>query len=79
MVQLSLPKSSTVTEGKVFIAASGATLVKTFSVYRWNPDDDSNPRIGGRATYFSGRSNVVEPTIFPTDMPLLLIMFPLTD
>src|SRR5258707_6212516 len=45
MVQLSLPKNSTATEGKVFIAASGATRVKTFRVYRWSPDDDSNPRI----------------------------------
>ena len=45
MVQLSLPKNSTVTEGKIFIAASGATRVKTFRVYRWSPDDDSNPRI----------------------------------
>jgi succinate dehydrogenase / fumarate reductase, iron-sulfur subunit len=45
MVQLSLPKNSTVTEGKIFIAASGATRVKTLRVYRWSPDDDSNPRI----------------------------------
>jgi len=46
MVQLSLPKKkSTVTEGKTFTAASGATRVKTFRVYRWSLDDDSNPRI----------------------------------
>jgi hypothetical protein len=45
MVQLSLPKNSTATEGKIFIAASGATRVRTFRVYRWSPDDDSNPRI----------------------------------
>ena len=31
--------------GKVFIAASGATRVKTFRVYRWIPDDESNPRV----------------------------------
>ena len=45
MVQLSLPKNSTVAEGKVFIAASGATRVKTFRVYRWDPDDGQNPRL----------------------------------
>ncbi len=45
MVQLSLPKNSTVTEGNVFIAASGATRVKTFRVYRWSPGEDLNPRI----------------------------------
>lgn len=53
MVQLSLPKNSTVTKGKVFIAASGATRVKTFRVYRWSPDDESNPRVdipAGRRT-----------------------------
>src|SRR5258708_33573468 len=46
MVQRSCPKKkSTVTEGKTFTAASGATRVKTFRVYRWSLDDDSNPRI----------------------------------
>ena len=45
MVQLSLPKNSSVTEGKVFTAASGTTRVKMFRVYRWSPDDESNPRI----------------------------------
>ena len=45
MVQLSLPKNSAMIEGKTFIAASGATRVKTLRVYRWSPDDDWNPRI----------------------------------
>src|SRR6266404_2415069 len=45
MVQLSLPKNSAMIEGKTFIASSGATRVKTLRVYRWSPDDDSNPRI----------------------------------
>src|SRR5258708_37580922 len=45
MDQLSLPKNSAMTEGKTFTAASGATRVKTFRIYRWSPDDDSNPRI----------------------------------
>jgi len=34
MVQLSLPKNSVVAVGNTFIAASGATRVKTFGVYR---------------------------------------------
>jgi succinate dehydrogenase / fumarate reductase, iron-sulfur subunit len=45
MVQLSLPKNSAVAVGNAFVAASGATRVKTFRVYRWSPDDDANPRI----------------------------------
>jgi succinate dehydrogenase iron-sulfur subunit len=32
-------------EEMTFIAASGATRVKTSRVYRWSPEDDSNPRI----------------------------------
>lgn len=45
MVQLSLPKNATIIEGNVHVADSAATRVKTFRVYRWSPDDDSNPRI----------------------------------
>jgi succinate dehydrogenase / fumarate reductase, iron-sulfur subunit len=45
MAQLSMPKNSVVAVGNTFIAASGATRVKTFRVYRWSPDDDANPRI----------------------------------
>lgn len=40
MVQPSLPKNSAVAAGNTFIAASGATYVKMFRVYRWSPDDD---------------------------------------
>lgn len=45
MVQLSLPRNSVVAVGNTFIAASGASRVKAFRVYRWSPDDDANPRI----------------------------------
>ena len=45
MVQLTLPKNSTVSEGSTFVAAPTAKRVKTFRIYRWSPDDDSNPRI----------------------------------
>lgn len=45
MVQLTLPKNSTVTEGETFKAAPGARNVRRFRVYRWSPDDTANPRI----------------------------------
>lgn len=45
MVQLTLPKNSTMTAGKTFRAKAGAAKVKRFRAYRWNPDDDQNPRI----------------------------------
>jgi succinate dehydrogenase / fumarate reductase iron-sulfur subunit len=45
MVQLTLPKNSTMTEGQTFKAAPDAKNVKRFRVYRWSPDDTANPRI----------------------------------
>ena len=49
MVQLALPKHSQVRQGKVWPKPEGATRLKEFRVYRWDPDDDANPRID---TYF---------------------------
>ena len=50
MVQLTLPKHSKVVEGKVFEKPPGATRLREFRVYRWNPDDGAaNPRLD---TYF---------------------------
>ena len=43
MAEFSLPKNSRVTQGKHF-PAKGAKNVRTFKVYRWNPDDGANPR-----------------------------------
>ncbi len=45
MVQFSLPKNSKVTAGRRFPAPEGATRVKAFQIYRWNPDDAQNPRV----------------------------------
>ena len=45
MAQFSLPKNSTVTEGKHYPAPAGAKNVRKFNVYRWNPDDKANPRL----------------------------------
>ncbi|MCW8308470.1 succinate dehydrogenase iron-sulfur subunit [Acidiphilium sp. PA] len=43
MAELTLPKNSRVTAGTTHKAAPGATRVKNFQVYRWNPDDGGNP------------------------------------
>ncbi len=45
MVQLTLPKNSKMTVGRTYKAREGAGKIKRFRVYRWNPDDDKNPRI----------------------------------
>jgi succinate dehydrogenase / fumarate reductase iron-sulfur subunit len=45
MVQLTLPKNSKMTEGKVWPKLSGSVETREFRVYRWNPDDGANPRI----------------------------------
>ncbi|TAL37433.1 MAG: succinate dehydrogenase iron-sulfur subunit [Alphaproteobacteria bacterium] len=45
MVQLSLPKNSTVKEGKTHPAPKDAKKPRTFRIYRWNPDDKENPRL----------------------------------
>jgi succinate dehydrogenase / fumarate reductase iron-sulfur subunit len=45
MVQLSLPKNSKVTKGTTHPAPEGTKNKRTFNIYRWNPDDEKNPRI----------------------------------
>ncbi|MEM6615700.1 MAG: succinate dehydrogenase iron-sulfur subunit [Pseudomonadota bacterium] len=45
MVQLTLPKNSTIQSGNTYPQPDGATNVKEFRVYRWNPDDDANPSV----------------------------------
>ena len=49
MVALTLPKNSTISGGKTWPKPAGATRLKEFRIYRWNPDDGANPRID---TYF---------------------------
>jgi len=44
MAEFSLPKNSKVRKGRHFKAAANASRVRTFKVYRWNPDDSENPR-----------------------------------
>src|SRR3954465_3367392 len=43
MVQLSLPKNSKVTKGRRHAAPAGAKRVKTFKVYRYDPESEANP------------------------------------
>ncbi|MCW8087883.1 succinate dehydrogenase iron-sulfur subunit [Sabulicella glaciei] len=45
MATFTLPKNSTVGGGKTFKAPAGATNVKAFKIYRWDPDTGENPRM----------------------------------
>jgi succinate dehydrogenase / fumarate reductase iron-sulfur subunit len=45
MAEITLPKGSKVTKGKHWPAPAGAANTRTFKVYRYDPDDDANPRL----------------------------------
>ncbi len=45
MVEFTLPRNSKVKQGKTHKAPAGAVNVKSFRVYRWDPDKDDNPRL----------------------------------
>ncbi len=45
MVQLTLPKNSRVQAGKTWPKPEGATNLREYRVYRWNPDEGGNPRM----------------------------------
>ena len=44
MATFTLPKNSTITEGKRYPAPHGAKKVRSFKIYRWDPDSGDNPR-----------------------------------
>jgi succinate dehydrogenase / fumarate reductase iron-sulfur subunit len=44
MVQLTLPKNSTIGKGRHWPAPAGAKRVKTFRIYRYDPEGTQNPR-----------------------------------
>ena len=44
MVQLRLPKNSRPAGGKHYPAPAGSQKVKTFRIYRYDPESDANPR-----------------------------------
>ena len=45
MAEFQLPKNSRIGKGESFKAPAGAKNIKVFRIYRWSPDDDSNPTI----------------------------------
>ena len=45
MVEFTLPPASRVVAGKTFPAPEGATRVRQFQIYRFDPDSDGNPRL----------------------------------
>ena len=45
MVEFTLPANSKVKKGKTFPAPAGATRIRKFKVYRWDPDSGENPRL----------------------------------
>ncbi|NDY94842.1 succinate dehydrogenase iron-sulfur subunit [Wenzhouxiangella limi] len=45
MAEFRLPKNSRINQGRHFPAPEGASNVRTFRVYRWDPDSGENPRI----------------------------------
>ncbi|TAN07582.1 MAG: succinate dehydrogenase iron-sulfur subunit [Rhodanobacteraceae bacterium] len=45
MAEFRLPKMSRVSKGRHFAARPGARKVRTFRVYRWDPDAGGNPRM----------------------------------
>lgn len=49
MAELTLPKNSRVMPGKVWPKPQGAIRLREFRIYRYNPDEDANPRLD---TYF---------------------------
>jgi succinate dehydrogenase / fumarate reductase, iron-sulfur subunit len=54
MVQFSLPANSRVQTGKTWPRQGEAPNQTEFRIYRWNPDDNQNPRVD---TYFVDRSD----------------------
>jgi succinate dehydrogenase / fumarate reductase iron-sulfur subunit len=44
MVEFNLPKNSRVEKGEYF-KAEGATNIKKFKIYRWDPEGEGNPRM----------------------------------
>jgi succinate dehydrogenase / fumarate reductase iron-sulfur subunit len=45
MVEFTLPKNSRVQSGKTWPKPAGATNLREYRIYRWNPDDGGNPRL----------------------------------
>jgi succinate dehydrogenase / fumarate reductase iron-sulfur subunit len=44
MATFTLPANSKIEHGQTYPAPAGAKTVRSFKIYRWNPDDGQNPR-----------------------------------
>ena len=54
MAEFKLPVNSRITTGKTWPKPEGATNLRQFDIYRWNPDDGKNPCVD---TYFVDMDN----------------------
>ena len=45
MAQFRLPKNARVTKGRRHNDGTGMQRPRVFEVYRWNPDDEEQPRV----------------------------------
>lgn len=45
MAEFSLPANSKINKGAHFPSKSGGKKLRSFRIYRWNPDDAANPRV----------------------------------
>jgi succinate dehydrogenase / fumarate reductase iron-sulfur subunit len=45
MAEFTLPQNSKVVKGRSYPAPEGATRIKDFKIYRWDPDTGDNPRL----------------------------------
>ncbi|HMF07215.1 MAG TPA: 2Fe-2S iron-sulfur cluster-binding protein, partial [Methylocella sp.] len=54
MVQFTLPQNSRVQTGKTWPRQGEPKNLVEFKIYRWNPDDNQNPRLD---TYFVDRTD----------------------
>ncbi len=45
MATFTLPKNSTISPGQTYKAEPDATKVRSFKIYRWDPDTGENPRL----------------------------------
>ena len=45
MAEFRLPQNSRVARGRTHPGPNGAARTRAFAIYRWDPDDDANPRL----------------------------------
>ncbi|HEX7369437.1 MAG TPA: succinate dehydrogenase iron-sulfur subunit [Rhodanobacteraceae bacterium] len=60
MAEFTLPQMSKVKKGKHYAAKPGAKKVRTFKVYRWDPDLGENPRLDSYEVDITGSAMVLD-------------------